>query len=284
MKIISSVAEMQKWSAEEQKVGHTVGFVPTMGALHQGHAKLFVRSVSEQTRTVVSIFVNPLQFNSETDLAAYPRQLEKDIAIAEEQGVDVLFTPSHAEMYPLGFSSNISAGPIASHMEGLHRPGHFDGVATVVVKLLNAVAPTVSYFGEKDFQQVAVIRQVVRDLNIPCEVTSVPTVRDQFGLALSSRNTRLTAEHLGQARQIYILLSEIAEKCRTHETFSSAVKDRFTTELPAVTAATVEYVEVVDSNTLQPAQIASNGTTICVAVWFGDVRLIDNVSIGPALA
>ena len=275
---------MQKWSAEEQKVGHTVGFVPTMGALHQGHAKLFVRSVSEQTRTVVSIFVNPLQFNSETDLAAYPRQLEKDIAIAEEQGVDVLFTPSHAEMYPLGFSSNISAGPIASHMEGLHRPGHFDGVATVVVKLLNAVAPTVSYFGEKDFQQVAVIRQVVRDLNIPCEVTSVPTVRDQFGLALSSRNTRLTAERLGQARQIYILLSEIAEKCRTHETFSSAVKDRFTTELPAVTAATVEYVEVVDSNTLQPAQIASNGTTICVAVWFGDVRLIDNVSIGPALA
>ena len=279
MKIISSVAEMQKWSAEELKAGNTIGFVPTMGALHQGHVKLFVRSVAEQTRTVVSIFVNPLQFDSETDLAAYPRQLKKDIAITEQQGVDVLFTPQHDEMYPLGFSSNISAGAIASHMEGRHRPGHFDGVATVVVKLLNAVAPTVSYFGEKDFQQVAVIRQVVRDLNIPCEIANVTTVRDKSGLALSSRNTRLPAEHLGQAPQIYILLSQIAEQCRTHETSSAAMKNRFNTELPAVTAATVEYVEIVDSNTLRPAQIATNGTTICVAVWFGDVRLIDNVSI-----
>lgn len=279
MKIISSVAEMQEWSSAERSAGNSVGFVPTMGALHEGHAKLFVRSVAEQTRTVVSIFVNPLQFNSETDLRAYPRQLEKDIPIAEQQGVDVLFTPSHAEMYPLGFSSSISAGAIASHMEGLHRPGHFDGVATVVVKLLNAVAPTASYFGEKDFQQVAVIRQVVRDLNIPCEIASVTTVRDKSGLALSSRNMRLTAEHLGQAPQIYILLSQIAEQCRTHETSSAAMKNRFNTELPAVTAATVEYVEIVDSNTLRPAQIATNGTTICVAVWFGDVRLIDNVSI-----
>ena len=279
MKIISSVAEMQEWSSAERSAGNSVGFVPTMGALHEGHAKLFVRSVAEQTRTVVSIFVNPLQFNSETDLRAYPRQLEKDIPIAEQQGVDVLFTPSHAEMYPLGFSSSISAGAIASHMEGLHRPGHFDGVATVVVKLLNAVAPTASYFGEKDFQQIAVIRQVVRDLNIPCEIASVTTVRDKSGLALSSRNMRLTAEHLGQAPQIYILLSQIAEQCRTHETSSAAMKNRFNTELPAVTAATVEYVEIVDSNTLRPAQIATNGTTICVAVWFGDVRLIDNVSI-----
>ena len=279
MKIITSVAEMQEWSSAERSAGNSVGFVPTMGALHEGHAKLFVRSVAEQTRTVVSIFVNPLQFNSETDLRAYPRQLEKDIPIAEQQGVDVLFTPSHAEMYPLGFSSSISAGAIASHMEGLHRPGHFDGVATVVVKLLNAVAPTASYFGEKDFQQIAVIRQVVRDLNIPCEIASVTTVRDKSGLALSSRNMRLTAEHLGQAPQIFILLSQIAEQCRTHETSSAAMKNRFNTELPAVTAATVEYVEIVDSNTLRPAQIATNGTTICVAVWFGDVRLIDNVSI-----
>lgn len=279
MKIISSVAEMQEWSSAERSAGNSVGFVPTMGALHEGHAKLFVRSVAEQTRTVVSIFVNPLQFNSETDLRAYPRQLEKDIPIAEQQGVDVLFTPSHAEMYPLGFSSSISAGAIASHMEGLHRPGHFDGVATVVVKLLNAVAPTASYFGEKDFQQIAVIRQVVRDLNIPCEIASVTTVRDKSGLALSSRNMRLTAEHLGQAPQIYILLSQIAEQCRTRETSSAAMRNRFNTELSAVTAATVEYVEIVDSNTLLPAQIATNGTTICVAVWFGDVRLIDNVSI-----
>ena len=270
---------MQKWSAEERKVGHTVGFVPTMGALHQGHAKLFVRSVSEQTRTVVSIFVNPLQFNSETDLAAYPRQLEKDIAIAEEHGVDVLFTPSQAEMYPLGFSSNISAGSIASHMEGLHRPGHFDGVATVVVKLLNAVAPKVSYFGEKDFQQVAVIRQVVRDLHIPCEITSVPTVRDKSGLALSSRNARLTPEQKIQATQIYASLSEIAKMCRIRKMSARAVEEHFTNGIESNTAGTVEYIEIIDSVTLIPVTTSSEGTTICVAVWFDDVRLIDNVSI-----
>ena len=279
MKIISSVAEMQEWSSAERSAGNSVGFVPTMGALHEGHVKLFSESVARNQRTVVSIFVNSLQFDDASDLEAYPRQLEQDCVIAERENVHVLFVPNHEEMYPDGFTSIISTGSIASHMEGLHRPGHFDGVATVVVKLLNAVAPTVSYFGEKDFQQVAVIRQVVRDLNIPCEIASVTTVRDKSGLALSSRNTRLTAEHLGQAPQIYILLSQIAEQCRTHETSSAAMKNRFNTELPAVTAATVEYVEIVDSNTLRPAQIATNGTTICVAVWFGDVRLIDNVSI-----
>lgn len=279
MKIISSVAEMQEWSSAERSAGNSVGFVPTMGALHEGHAKLFSESVARNQRTVVSIFVNSLQFDDASDLEAYPRQLEQDCVIAERENVHVLFVPNHEEMYPDGFTSIISTGSIASHMEGLHRPGHFDGVATVVVKLLNAVAPTVSYFGEKDFQQVAVIRQVVRDLNIPCEIASVTTVRDKSGLALSSRNMRLTAEHLGQAPQIFILLSQIAEQCRTHETSSAAMKNRFNTELPAVTAATVEYVEIVDSNTLRPAQIATNGTTICVAVWFGDVRLIDNVSI-----
>ena len=279
MKIISSVVEMHQWSGFEQKIGNTIGLVPTMGALHEGHATLFVRSVAEQTRTVVSIFVNPLQFNSETDLRAYPRQLEKDIAIAEQQGVDVLFTPSHAEMYPLGFSSSISAGAIASHMEGQHRPGHFDGVATVVVKLLNAVAPTASYFGEKDFQQIAVIRQVVRDLNISCEITSVPTVRDKSGLALSSRNARLTPEQLLQAAHIYASLSEIAKMCRTTKMSARAVEDHFTNGIESNTAGNVEYIEIVDSVTLIPVANSSEGTTICVAVWFDDVRLIDNVSI-----
>ena len=284
MKIISSVAEMQQWSVLEQKSGNTIGFVPTMGALHLGHAELFRRSVAENQRTVVSIFVNSLQFNNASDLEAYPRQLEKDLVMAEQQGVDVLFIPSHEEMYPVGFSSNILVGAIAGNMEGLHRPGHFDGVATVVVKLLNTVTPNVAYFGIKDFQQVAIIRQVVRDLNISCEIVSVPTVRDENGLALSSRNARLTPDQLAQAPQIYVLLAEIAAQCRTHEISSTAVKSRFTTELHALTSATVEYVEVVTSDTLQPMLTAKNGTTICVAVWLGDVRLIDNVSIGSVLA
>ena len=279
MRIIRSVSEIQEWSSAERRAGKSIGFVPTMGALHQGHAELFRRSVAENQRTVVSIFVNSLQFNNASDLAAYPRQLEKDTAIAEQQGVDVLFTPSHEEMYPVGFSSNILVGAIAGHMEGLHRPGHFDGVATVVVKLLNAVAPTGSYFGEKDFQQVAVIRQVVRDLNISCEIVSVPTVRDEYGLALSSRNTRLTPDQLAQAPQIYVLLDEITKMSRTTKMSSRTIQEHFTNGIESSTAGTVEYIEIVDSLTLNPVATACEGTTICVAVWFDDVRLIDNVSI-----
>lgn len=279
MRIIRSVSEIQEWSSAERRAGKSIGFVPTMGALHQGHAELFRRSVAENQRTVVSIFVNSLQFNNASDLAAYPRQLEKDTAIAEQQGVDVLFTPSHEEMYPVGFSSNILVGAIAGHMEGLHRPGHFDGVATVVVKLLNAVAPTGSYFGEKDFQQVAVIRQVVRDLNISCEIVSVPTVRDEYGLALSSRNARLTPDQLAQAPQIYVLLDEITKMSRTTKMSSRTIQEHFTNGIESSTAGTVEYIEIVDSLTLNPVATACEGTTICVAVWFDDVRLIDNVSI-----
>ena len=270
---------MQEWTTVERSAGHSVGFVPTMGALHQGHAELFSRSVSENKRTVVSIFVNSLQFNSVSDLEAYPRQLEQDKVIAEQQSVDVLFVPNHEEMYPNGFASTVSAGPIAEHMEGLHRPGHFDGVATVVVKLLNAVMPDAAYFGRKDFQQLAVIRSVVRDLNIRCEVRGVPTVRNEMGLALSSRNSRLSPDHLEQASSIHLLLRDIADNCRANNSEASSIKKGFTSEIESRTAAVVEYVEIVDSVTLQPVPDAHKGTTICVAVWFDDVRLIDNISI-----
>ena len=279
MKVIRSISEMQEWTTVERSAGHSVGFVPTMGALHQGHAELFSQSVSENKRTVVSIFVNSLQFNSVSDLKAYPRQLEQDKVIAEQQSVDVLFVPNHEEMYPNGFASTVSAGPIAEHMEGLHRPGHFDGVATVVVKLLNAVMPDAAYFGRKDFQQLAVIRSVVRDLNIRCEVRGVPTVRNEMGLALSSRNSRLSPDHLEQASSIHLLLRDIADNCRANNSEASSIKKGFTSEIESRTAAVVEYVEIVDSVTLQPVPDAHKGTTICVAVWFDDVRLIDNISI-----
>lgn len=279
MRIIRTISEMQEWSSVERRAGKSIGFVPTMGALHLGHATLFSQSVTENDRTVISIFVNSLQFNSVFDLDAYPRQLEQDRVIAERENIDVLFVPSHEEMYPDGFSSRISAGPTGQHMEGLHRHGHFDGVATVVIKLLNTVTPDVAYFGRKDFQQVAVIRQVVRDLNIFCEIASVPTVRDEYGLALSSRNARLTPEQLAQAPQIYVLLTEIAAQCRTTKMSARAVEDHFTNGIESNTAGTVEYIEIVDSVTLIPVTTAGEGTTICVAVWFDDVRLIDNVSI-----
>ena len=279
MRVIRSISEMQKWTTVEHSAGHSVGFVPTMGALHQGHAELFLRSVSENKRTVVSIFVNSLQFNSVSDLEAYPRQLEQDKVLAEQQSVDVLFVPDHEEMYPNGFASTVSAGPIAQHMEGLHRPGHFDGVATVVVKLLNAVMPNAAYFGLKDFQQLAVIRSVVRDLNIKCDVRGVPTVRNGMGLALSSRNSRLSTDRLEQASSIYALLLEMANQAQARETSTTTLVDHFNNGMKSVSGAKVEYVEVVDSDSLLPAITAQKGTTICVAVWFDDVRLIDNISI-----
>ena len=164
-------------------------------------------------------------------------------------------------------------------MEGLHRPGHFDGVATVVVKLLNTVMPDVAYFGLKDFQQLAVIRNVVQDLNIRCEVRGVPTVRNEMGLALSSRNSRLSADHLNQASTIYALLLEMRTQARTRETQTTTLENHFNNGMKSIPAATVEYVEVVNSTTLLPVTAAHEGTTICVAVWFGDVRLIDNISI-----
>ena len=279
MRVIRSISEMQKWTTVEHSAGHTVGFVPTMGALHQGHAELFSRSVSENKRTVVSIFVNSLQFNSVSDLEAYPRQIEQDMVIAEQQSVDVLFVPDHEEMYPNGFASTVSAGPIAEHMEGLHRPGHFEGVATVVVKLLNAVMPDAAYFGLKDFQQLAVIRSVVRDLNIKCDVRGVPTVRNGMGLALSSRNSRLSTDRLEQASIIFSLLNEMVIQARSSETSTLTLQNHFNDRIKPVFGTKVEYVEVVDSDSLLPAITAQKGTTICVAVWFDDVRLIDNISI-----
>ena len=279
MRVIRSISEMQKWTTVEHSAGHTVGFVPTMGALHQGHAELFSRSVSENKRTVVSIFVNSLQFNSVSDLEAYPRQIEQDMVIAEQQSVDVLFVPDHEEMYPNGFASTVSAGPIAEHMEGLHRPGHFAGVATVVVKLLNAVMPDAAYFGLKDFQQLAVIRSVVRDLNIKCDVRGVPTVRNGMGLALSSRNSRLSTDRLEQASIIFSLLNEMVIQARSSETSTLTLQNHFNDRIKSVSGTKVEYVEVVDSDSLLPAITAQKGTTICVAVWFDDVRLIDNISI-----
>jgi pantoate--beta-alanine ligase len=279
MKVIRTVSEMREWSATERSAGNTIGFVPTMGALHQGHAELFAQSVDENSQTVVSIFVNSLQFNSASDLEAYPRQLEQDKVIAEKQNVDVLFVPNHEEMYPNSFSSTISAGPIAAHMEGLHRPGHFDGVATVVVKLLNAVTPDIAYFGLKDFQQLAVIRTVVRDLNMKCQIIGVQTVRNESGLALSSRNSRLSPESLTQAPSVYAVLLEMATQARDRETPAAALKDYFNHAMKSFSAAKIEYIEIVDSVTLHPVNTAKAGSTICVAVWFEDVRLIDNISL-----
>ena len=252
--------------------------VPTMGALHKGHQALIKRARTLDKDVIVSIFVNPLQFENKSDLETYPRSPERDIEIATIAGANEVWFPEYEDLYPEGFKT-LSAGSLSNVYEGASRPGHFDGVATVVVKLLNAVMPDAAYFGRKDFQQLAVIRSVVRDLNIRCEVRGVPTVRNEMGLALSSRNSRLSPYRLKQASIIYSILIEMANMARNSETSSLTLQNHFKNGIQSISAVKVEYVDVVDSDSLVPVAIAQKGTTICVAVWFDDVRLIDNISI-----
>lgn len=284
MLIIRTPSEMNEWSVGQCAAGNTIGFVPTMGALHQGHVELMQKSARENNFTTASIFVNPLQFNNQNDLATYPRQFDQDAKIAKDAGVDVLYAPTVNAMYPEGFTTNISVGEIANSMEGLHRPGHFDAVATVVVKLLNIVAPHVAYFGEKDFQQLAVIRHVVRDLDIPSTIVGVPTIRAIDGLALSSRNVRLTPEHLQQAPIIYLLLQQLVQSAHSVNNETLKLTSHFTEMIQSSSDARVEYVEIVNAKTLLPVSHADNTAVVCVAVWFGDVRLIDNISLVSNIA
>ena len=283
MLVLRTPSDMTAWSTQEAKKGRSIGFVPTMGALHEGHIALTSTSVLQNDTTVVSIFVNPLQFNNQNDLQTYPRQLATDIDLLTLSNVDVLYAPSAEDMYPGGFATSIDAGDIAQSMEGEHRPGHFNGVATVVVKLLNSVRPDIAYFGMKDFQQLAVIRQVVLDLNLACQIVGAPTVRDEDGLALSSRNKRLSPEHRIQAPIIYKTLCDIASSFAIGNTDISSMKSQFV-RIEESTDATVEYFEVVDSATLRKKAKADDASVICVSVWFGDVRLIDNISLARSIA
>jgi len=278
MEIFNSPVEISEWSRRQRQADHSIGFVPTMGALHDGHSTLIKASASEHSRNVASIFVNPLQFNDPKDLTAYPRTLEADIEIAKAAGIDALYVPSVSAMYPDGFSAKISAGSLSDTMEGAHRPGHFDGMATVVVKLLNTVQPHTAYFGQKDFQQLAIIRHVVADLNIKCAITAVPTVRHPDGLAMSSRNTRLTPLHRQQSPVIYSALQKHATQSPFRSVATTAIKQQFTEEIQSASEGRVEYIEIVKSDSLTPSEYFDRSCTICVAVWFGDVRLIDNIS------
>ena len=232
-----------------------VGLVPTMGALHEGHAALFRAARDACDVLVASLFVNPSQFSDERDLALYPRDLEADAAAAESAGVDVLFAPSPAEMYPPGFATWVEPGGAALGLEGTHRPGHFRGVATVCLKLFNIVRPEIAWFGRKDAQQVAVIRQLVRDLNLEVEIRTVETVREPDGLALSSRNARLSAAEREQALAIPRAL-------RTHDPDQAR-------EVLAAAGIEPDYVEVADLD----------GPTLAVAARIGETRLIDNVPL-----
>jgi len=278
MKIIEKIQTLKKCLSAEKQAGKSVGFVPTMGALHDGHLSLVRQCMAENDVCVVSIFVNPAQFNDPRDLAAYPRTPEKDCVLLEEAGCDYVFAPEVQEMYPAGTDERVfNLGSVAEVMEGVFRPGHFDGVARIVSKLFEAVEPDRAYFGEKDFQQIAVIKRMVSRLNLPVQIIACPIVREADGLAMSSRNTRLTPEQ----RQIAPIIAATLKESRTFVPAKSVqeVKNWVINTLNMKPLLRVEYYEIVDGGSLVPLRRwdDSKEPVGCIAVFCGEVRLIDNV-------
>lgn len=276
METISTVAELRAAVAKAKENGAKVGLVPTMGALHAGHKSLIDRARRECDFVVVSVFVNPTQFNNANDLQTYPRTVEADCRLLEAAGVDVAFVPSVEEVYPEPDTRQFELGSVAEVMEGAMRPGHFNGVCQVVSKLFDFATPDKAYFGEKDFQQIAVIRKMVELINSPVEIIACPIMRESDGLALSSRNVRLSEEQRAAAPQIHEILSDNAELAGEGVTDVEALKEMVVTELNAIDGMEVEYYEIVDPITLQQTDNISEAVG-CVTVWMGDVRLIDNI-------
>lgn len=281
MLIIESPREMQTWAQEIRSQALTIGFVPTMGALHAGHASLLQHSVNANDKSVLSIFVNPAQFNVSEDFEKYPRTFHSDLEIAAQNGVSVVYAPSVDVMYPPGTSVRVTPGSAAQTMEGPMRPGHFEGVTTVVTKLFNATLPHRAYFGKKDFQQLAVIRQMARDLDFPVEIIGVDTVRENDGLALSSRNIRLSPEARHNAVSISQGLFEARRLHLNRTNSSETLMKTVETFIRNSQCEKIEYVEICDPNTLESIGDTACGAVICVAAWFDGVRLIDNVELKP---
>lgn len=278
MKVIHTVSGLNLALQSIRCKGDSIGFVPTMGALHEGHATLIRQSIAENECTVVSLFVNPTQFNNKNDLLLYPRTPEVDEQLLQELGVNILFAPSVEEVYPEPDNRVFDFGILDKVMEGRYRPGHFNGVAQVVSRLFSFVQPDKAYFGEKDFQQLAIVREMTAMLHIPVEIVGVPIVREKSGLAMSSRNQRLSLAEQEQASQIYHVLCESLQKKRDnapHEIASWVVQ-----EINNVPGLRVEYYEIVDGYSLQPLTTwgESDWPVGCIAVYCGEVRLIDNIS------
>ncbi|NLA36269.1 MAG: pantoate--beta-alanine ligase [Actinobacteria bacterium] len=279
MDIHSTIAELRSALDRHRGAGRTVGFVPTMGYLHDGHESLMVRAAAENDVVVASIFVNPLQFGVGEDLDAYPRDLDGDSARARRAGVDHLFTPTVAEMYPRPIQTTVSVRSIAAAMEGAARPTHFDGVSTVVSKLFNIVGPCRAYFGEKDFQQLAVIRQMTFDLSMPVSVVACPTSREDDGLARSSRNVYLNAEERAVAPVLHRALRHGARLIADGETDAAVVRSAMAAMIDAAPLGDLDYVEVADAQTLEPQIVCSPQSRLFGAIRFGRARLIDNVGV-----
>ena len=274
MRAVHTVKEIREFLESEKNIG----LVPTMGALHAGHEKLIQTARAECDVLVVSIFVNPLQFGPNEDFARYPRPLAQDLEVCERNGADFVFVPSVQEMYPLPQVTFVDVERVSEHLCGKFRPGHFRGVATVVLKLLNVVRPHRAYFGEKDMQQLLVIRRMVSDLNLPVLIAGVPTVRESDGLALSSRNRYLNAEERKAASALHRALQEAANRIQAGEQDAAKVRQGAVALLNDSGMIRVEYFEIVDPVELQPVDTIKGPVRIAAAIWIGTTRLIDNVS------
>lgn len=274
MKVIASPSAARRYFAELKKRGKTVGLVPTMGALHKGHISLIRRARRENDIVAVSIFVNPTQFGKNEDFKKYPRAFRSDKQVCLKCGVDAIFHPSACDMYRKNHLTFVEVKGLSEILCGKFRPGHFKGVATVVLKLFNIIQPTRAYFGEKDYQQLKIIEKMVDDLNVPVKVIACPTVREKSGLALSSRNQYLSVEQKKSAAGIYAALKKAkSKKTRSVE----ALKKSVIGDLRKVKGLKIEYVAVVDPATLNPVNDLKDGFRILIAAWLGKTRLIDNV-------
>ncbi len=276
MRVVRTVAELRAWSRVARKSGQTVGLVPTMGALHEGHLSLVRAAKAACDAVAASIFVNPTQFGPNEDFSKYPRTWDADFALLKTEGVDVLYAPAAEEIYRPGASTFVEVAGLSDRLDGASRPGHFRGVATVVAKLLIAGEPDRAYFGQKDAAQVAVLRRMVADLDLPVQLLVCPIVREPDGLAMSSRNRYLSAEERRQAlvlsRALKAVETRIGSGERTADTLIAAARAILETE----PAARIDYIALLHWATLEPAIVAIPGTLFAVAAWFGTTRLIDN--------
>jgi pantoate--beta-alanine ligase len=278
MRIVDSVAELRKIRASFQGV---LGIVPTMGALHKGHSSLVAKARAECSHVGVSIFVNPTQFSAGEDFGNYPRNIQSDLELLEKLGVDLVWTPTVESMYPPGFQTWIAVEELSTPLEGKCRPGHFRGVATVVVKLLNAFSPDKAYFGQKDAQQVAVLKRMVRDLNFPVELVVCPTIRESDGLAMSSRNAYLNPEERKAATILYKSLTAAKEACEKGERNAEVLREIMHRTIRSEPLTSEQYISVADPDTLCELQRIERSALLSLAVRIGKARLIDNFLISP---
>jgi pantoate--beta-alanine ligase len=284
MELTGTRSEFRQACEEARGRGGTVGFVPTMGFLHEGHASLLRRGRAEADFLAMSIFVNPLQFGPSEDLASYPRDMDRDLAVAERQGVDVVFAPQSEEMYPGGRPEvTVDPGPLGDRLEGASRPGHFRGVCTVVAKLFGLVGPCRAYFGEKDAQQLAVIRRMVADLDMPVDVVACPTVREPDGLALSSRNLYLSADERNAALCLYEALTLAARLAAGGEGDAEVIRKEMARRIEAEDLAELDYAAIVDEETFDEVDLLTRPARALVAARVGKARLIDNLLLAPSV-